>query len=204
MSQIDPLYKILEDYLARLDAKFIAGYIPADPSVLPEQYELDVRSYCVLSHVAFEDFVEKAVLKVAANAVASWIFKREASDVALALLSWSGQKLAIDEKTNSSETITFDRIRDMLNEALRLFSVEVHNNHGVSKIYLRTMLNPVAIDLKSDANLLNSLALLSDGRGQYAHKGAVKSVMAPEDAKKYVSDVLALCDDVRIKSNNKF
>jgi len=203
MTHFDSLYNTLEGYLARLDVKFVAGYIPADPSVLPAQYELDVRSYCVLSHAAFEDFVENVVLRVAADAVENWLYKRAASDVALTLLSWSGQRLLIDDDSTTSEILIFDRLRRMLEDAKSQFSIEVHNNHGVSKLYLRKMLAPVAIDLKSDANLLNSLARLSEGRGVYAHKGPVKSVMAPEDAKKYVSDVLVLCDDLRAKANKK-
>lgn len=203
MSQFDLLYKSLVDYLARLDVKFIADYIPADPSVLPSQYELDVRSYCVLSHAAFEDYVERIVLRVATDAVDNWLCKRLASDVALTLISWSGQRLQIDDNPATPEILCFDSLREMLKEAKSLFSKEVHNNHGVSKLYLRSMLSPVAIDLKSDANLLNSLALLSDGRGEYAHKGSVKSVMAPEDAQKYVGDVLTLCDDIRAKANKK-
>ena len=34
----------------------------------------------------------------------------------------------------------------------------------------------------------------------YAHKGRVPTVMAPEDAKQYVKDVLILCDDVKLKA----
>ena len=54
--------------------------------------------------------------------------------------------------------------------------------------------------INPDANLLNSLEKLADGRGSYAHKGKVKTVLAPEDAKKYVQDVLTICDGVRVKA----
>jgi hypothetical protein len=62
------------------------------------------------------------------------------------------------------------------------------------------LLIPVAIEVPQDANLLNSLGKLAEGRGTYAHKGRVTTVLVPEDAKLFVEDVLILCDDVRAKA----
>lgn len=85
-------------------------------------------------------------------------------------------------------------------EAKAAFSNHVFKNHGVSIFYLRNLLIPVAIEITQDANLLNSLRKLAEGRGDYAHKGRAKMVLAPEDAKRYVEDIPILCDDVRAKA----
>ena len=50
----------LELYLLELEDKYID--IHKDPFENPEEYKLDVRSYCVLSHAAFEEFVENICL----------------------------------------------------------------------------------------------------------------------------------------------
>ena len=39
-------------YLLELEYKYISNHV--DPFEDPEEYKLDVRSYCVLSHAAFE------------------------------------------------------------------------------------------------------------------------------------------------------
>jgi len=154
----------------------------------------------VLCHAAFEEFVEAVVLAVAKHSVNQWITARKATDVVVALLCWHGAKLRIDDDENSPETKPFDYLRPLLEKAKVAFSYEVHTNHGVSILYLRSLLIPVAIEVTNDANLLNSLGKLAEGRGASAHKGRVKTVLVPEDAKRYVDDVLSLCDDIRAKA----
>ena len=50
----------LELYLLELEEKYIDTH--DDPLEDPDKYKLDVRSYCVLSHAAFEEFVENICL----------------------------------------------------------------------------------------------------------------------------------------------
>jgi hypothetical protein len=197
MADIEQAYKDLFSYIKGLESKFVDPYLPADPSTPPSKYAHDVRAFCVLSHAAFEEFVETVVLTVAAHAVDQWVTARKVNDVIPALLVWHGAKLKIDDKEKNPETKPFDYLRPLIEEAKAAFSREVHKNHGISILYLRNLLIPVAIEIKQDANLLNSLSKLAEGRGDYAHRGRVKPVLAPEDSKRYVSDVLALCDDIR-------
>lgn len=132
-----------------------------------------------------------------------WLYHRKISDVIIALLCWHGAKIKIDDDETSLETKPFDYLRPLIDNAKSCFSREVNRNHGVSVLYLRSMLIPVAIEITQDANQLNSLKKLAEGRGDYAHKGRGKGVLVPEDAKRYVQDVLALCDDVRAKALEK-
>jgi hypothetical protein len=76
----------------------------------------------------------------------------------------------------------------------------VNKNHGISILHLRNLLIPIAVEIKDDLNLLNSLQKLTEGRGHYADKGRVTTVLAPQDAKRYVQDVLFLCDDIKCKA----
>jgi len=200
MADVNVLYTDLEKYIGELTAKFIDVYLPANPGTPPSAYTHEVMAYSVLCHAAFEEFIEEVVLAVADNAVSQWIMARKVTDTITALLCWHGAKLKIDQNENAQETKPFDYLRPLIEDAKAAFSGEVKRNHGVSILYLRGLLIPVAIEIKQDANLLNSLKQLADGRGNYAHKRRVKTVLAPEDAKRYVQDVLILCDDVRAKA----
>ncbi len=200
MSDICICYSELDRYIKELESKFISSYIPAEPGVTPSDYMHDVRAYCLLAHAAFEHYIETVATEVANNAVNRWIMVKAINSVIPALLAWSGGKLKIDDNESNAETKPFDYLRPLIEEAKNMFSREVHNNHGVSVLYLRNLLIPVAIEIKQDANLLNSLKKLAQGRGEYAHKGRVSAVYSPEDAKSYVSDVLTLCDDIKSKA----
>jgi hypothetical protein len=45
---------------------------------------------------------------------------------------------------------------------------------------------------------------LAKERGTFAHKGAARKVVSPEDAKNYVNDCLELCRDIKDKTDQKF
>ncbi|MDF0676572.1 MAG: HEPN domain-containing protein [Nitrospira sp.] len=200
MVDVNALHGELTRYVGELAAKFVNQYIPANPETSPDTYAHDVKAYCILAHAAFEDFIEEVALSLTDYAAEQYRSQRKISDVTLALLCRYGAKLKIDDDETSIEIKPFDYLRNLVEEAKTSFSKEIHKNHGVSILYLRSLLIPVAIEITQDANQLNSLRKLSEGRGAYAHKARVRSVLAPEDAKRYVEDVLALCDDVRAKA----
>jgi hypothetical protein len=197
---IDALFGDLSGYTDELAEKFVNRFLPADPATPPDAYALDVRAYCLLAHAAFEEFIEAVASEVLERVATDWLLHRKVSDVLLTLLCWHGSTLKIDTKEASAEIKNFDYLRPLVDDAKSAFSNEIHNNHGISISYLRSLLTPIAIDIKQDAGLLNSLKQLAEGRGLYAHRGKVKTVLAPEDAKNYVHDCLALCDDVKAKA----
>jgi hypothetical protein len=199
MADVNSLYNELVTHLEYLTKKFVDPFIPASPTSTPSDYEFDVRAYCVLSHAAFEDFVEAVVLRVASAAVNNWTIKRKVTDVIVSLVTRYGIKLKIEDDETAPERKPFDYLRPLISDAKAAFSRDVNKNHGISILHLRNLLIPVAIEIREDLNLLNSLQKLSEGRGHYAHKGRV-TTMAPEDAKRYVQDVLLLCDDIKSKA----
>jgi len=200
---IDALYTDLVAHIQGLSAKFVNHYIPAVAGIAPSVYEYEVRAYCVLSHAAFEDFVESVAMEVVKHSTTEWINTRRVDDVLLSMLSWNSERLKIDDDEMNGETRNFEYLRPLIDSAKKAYSRDVHLNHGVSILYLRNLLVPIAIDIKQDANLLNSLKKLSDGRGEYAHKGKVRSIMPPEDAKNYVNDCLVMCEDIKTKALEK-
>jgi hypothetical protein len=200
MVDVNALHGELTAYVTELAEKFVDRHIPADPSAPPDTYAYEVKAYCILSHAAFEEFIEAAALGVADYATKQWLSQRKVSDVIIALLCCHGVNLNISDKDNPPKGTPFDYLCPVIENAKASFSKVIHKNHGVSIPYLRSLLIPVAIEITQDVTQLDSLMKLAEGRGNYAHKGRVKGVLAPEDAKQYVQDVLALCDDIRAKA----
>lgn len=204
MLQVESYFDELLDRILLLEAKFIEPFLPANPLTLPHQYELDVRAYCVLSHAAIEEFVERVVLDLMNEKIQLWLQFRTYSDVLLTLVTYYGLKFEMDDDKAMASTKVFDHLRKILNTAKVRFSKDISENHGAAVKYLRKLLIPVAVDVMDDLNLLNSLQQLAKERGEYAHKtGSVQRVLAPEDAQQYVFDCLLICDDIRAKARKK-
>jgi hypothetical protein len=165
---------------------------------------LDVKSYCILSHFAFEDFVESISLKVMHICIDDYIMRQKISEPIVSLLHFksSGVNYFGKLKKNDESLINIrDYTRARLMEIKSVFSNEINENHGVSLNYLRQLLMPVAIDIPNDVTLLNSLKLLANERGFYAHKfidrSSLRKTIEPENAKIIVEDCLRLCADIR-------
>lgn len=105
MVDVNALHSELKAYVTELAAKFVDHYIPADPKASPDSYALDVKAYCVLSHAAFEEFIEGVALGLTDYATTQWLSHRKVSDVIIALLCSHGGKIKIDEDENSPEKI---------------------------------------------------------------------------------------------------
>ena len=202
MNEFEKLLTELREDIQELEETFIRRFID-DRMTEPDEYEHHVKAYCVLCHAAFEKYFESIALKVMHRCLDERIRLKKYTDTLVTLISYCEQKLVIDLNENTDETRVFDRLRCIFDEVKRKFSIDVKNNHGVSLKYLRRLLIPVAIDIKEDIRLKNSLHKLASERGEYAHKRK-KGALAPEDAKKCVKDCLELCEDVKMKAESKF
>ncbi|HZT61372.1 MAG TPA: HEPN domain-containing protein [Pyrinomonadaceae bacterium] len=205
MSDFDKLHSELEAHISSLEAKFIKPFLPSvNPLATPAEYEYDVKAYCVLSHAAIEEFFESVSLKVMSLSFDEWVYKKKNSDTLTALVCNYRLHIDVDTDERNSEKKCFDYLRPVFEEAVKRHSNDVHKNHGASITYLRKLMIPVAVDVKDDIKLKNSLNQLAKERGEYAHKQTIKKFLSPEDAKNYVDDCLSLCDDIRVKVNNMF
>ena len=204
MSEFEKLLNELREDIEKLEETFIREFIEdritkPDKITDPDEYEHHVKAYCVLCHAAFEEYFENIALKVMHRCLNEWLDSRKYTDTLVTLVSYYGQKLAVD----SNEITVFDSLKGIFDEVKRKFSNDVYNNHRISLEYLRRLLIPVAIDIKEDIRLKNSLHKLASERGEYAHD-LKKGTLAPEYAKNCVEDCLELCEDIKEKAKNKF
>lgn len=203
MQDAESLFHDLTINVARLEDTFINTF-RLEATAKPEEYDLPVRAYCLLSHAALEEYFEGIALYVMTQSIYDYIMNKKVRDSLLTLTAYNRLELNVDEDETTDEVRTFDVIRPMLEDAKTRFSRSVHKNQGISLKYLRRLLNPVAVDIKQDSNLKNSLMQLAKGRGTFAHKGAARKIISPEDAKNYVNDCLELCRDIKDKTDQKF
>lgn len=210
MADIDKLFLDMEGYVNNLETTYLSKYI-ADKTSSPKDYDNDVKSFCILSHAALEEFSETVAITVMDITVHNFVYHHKITEPLVSLLHFKSNGDAYLSKTEEDDKIeiltSYDYIRARLDEIKGRFSKEVFNNHGASLKYLKQLLMPVSIDIPNDPTLLNSLKLLAKERGSYAHKflekGSVKKSIAPEDAKTIVSDCLKLCNEIKEKAKLK-
>lgn len=188
-AQIDQL----EIYLLELEAKYISPHL--DPLQSPEDYQLDVRSFCVLSHAAFEEFLESLTLYVLNEVDKNFTNNQRISYSTLCLLHFKGTDKDVDDDNWKDDDRLFDRLRKQISEIKSSFSNFImENNHGIKLKYLKKLLVPLGLDLPTDMKEVTSLDNLAKYRGAYAHTSHRKSLaVSPEDAWKCVIDVYDMC-----------
>lgn len=212
MTDIEKLFNDLSVEISGLEARFISRWIPAEPSVQPEDFEHDVKAFCVLAHAAFEEFVEEISLIVMKAAKQAWL-NQKFSKSAIALLLAYQSRLNIVEDAGERQDKIFDQIRNGLDDCASAHSAALSKNHGFSLKYLRSILTPVAIDIpEDDIQMMSSLTELTEARGSYAHSLAKQALygqwkragrpMVPESARDAVSDCLALCQELATRGRH--
>lgn len=190
----------LKDRLNLLENKYISPH--TDPLELPSNFELDVESYCVLCHAAFEEFVEDVCVYLLDELEDKYKTTGRFSFATLCLLHFDSQQSSLDEhwdETKNMHDYFVERIHKRKDE---LSTYARMDNHGVGIKYMKKLLLPVGIDLPHDASKLNSLSNLVGMRGGYAHAYSsirLKRVQRPTDpseAKHWVDDVLEIMENV--------
>ena len=207
----DTQYQQLEDYVKEIENKFLLSHLQ-NPLSTPEEYNLDVKSYCILCHAAFEEFIELISLKLMSQSINSYTLQMKITPPIVSLMHFKGNhNNYLDKETEnlSIEDIEsiFNYNRVELSEIKSKFSNEIYNNHGISLKYLRKLLMPVSIDIPKNVNWANSLEKLADERGSYAHKflesGRVKQSIEPEKANNIVQDCLELCKEIKERAKKR-
>ena len=75
ISQLEQVYLRLQDYLLELEIRYIE---PILSKPIPDKGdELDLRSYCVLSHAAFEEFAETVATYALEQIVTRFVSNQE-------------------------------------------------------------------------------------------------------------------------------
>lgn len=200
MKEFDDLYTELIQYLSLLDKKFIDQFISKDKSNI--SYEFEVKAFCILSHAALEDYFEAIALIIIDKSIEKWIKDRTINDSLLMLVGYINERIRIDDNT-PQETNTFEYLREHIELIKEKFSNMVNRNHGISLYHLRQLLLPVAINIKDDADLKDSLNKFSETRGFYSHK-KIRNTKSPEDMRKYIEDCKIFCEDIKNQAIQKF
>ena len=170
----DDHFGYLKGYLQEIENKFLQTHLENSLSS-PDEYSLDVKSFCILCHAAFEEFIELIALQVMTHSIKLYTREIRISKPLITLMHFKGKHNNFLEKDSETLTIenietVFDYNRKRLDEVRSSFSNEIYNNHGVSLKYIKKLLMPVSIDIPKDVNLANSLERLANERGAYAHK----------------------------------
>jgi hypothetical protein len=198
----------LVSHITEVRSRFLSPFLPADPAHKPSDYEHEVKAACVLSHAAFEEFVEKISLHVMEECLDRWHKKRQASDSLLALCLRYKISVAVEDDEDKAQDRCFDQVRAALDEAKKKHSKQIDDNHGFSIKYLRAALTPVFINPPEDFKLVSSLKMLTAARGSFAHSASrnaefslnprsrAKSPLVPEKAWEAIDDCLALCKEI--------
>lgn len=208
MADTDALIDNLKKEVDKLESKFLTTWIPAKPEHTPDEFEHDIKAYCVLAHAVFEEFAEEISLAGMEESKKAWLRKQPIRGT-FALLSAYGFQVDIKEKEDEEQENLFDQIRKGLDESKAKHSSALSNNHGFSLKYLRKILTPIGIDIPNEVKLLASLRDLADARGSYAHSQAQRALygqwkqakrpMTPEQARATVSDCVELCEKLADK-----
>jgi hypothetical protein len=208
MAQLDLLFESLAKELSALEARYLQKYFPADPAVKPEDFEYDVKAFCLLAHASFEEFVEGVSELIMGEIEAQFLQKKITLSAALFMLTY-GESPSIADRDEVAVDSCFDIVRNTLKEGKQKHSKVLKDNHGFSLKYLRGILIPVGLNVPQGIEL-DSLKKLSDARGSYAHTRAKKALygeyksannpMVPEDAKRIVDDCLVLCAEIKRQS----
>lgn len=212
MSEFDDIFDELSVELVDIERRFLVKYFPVDPSHTPDIFEYDVKSYCILSHASFEEFLEMVSEKMLLKIESEFLSKKISLATASLLLSYARNWSQDGE--NSLFDSCFEAVREALKDCKKKHSATLKDNHGFALKYMLKVLNPVGLNPPSDTLKLDSISKLASARGSFAHRksknamyGDYRSVtrpLAPEDARKIVSDCRAVCSEIRDSANARW
>lgn len=167
MADFDALFVALDIEAVQLNERYLKRFIPVDPQHTPADFEYDVKAFSILSHAAFEEYVE-AVSEAMMLKIENDLLQNKITLATACLLSTYGVKLLFLDNENDTEKSCFDRVRVVIADAKKIHSKILKDNHGVSVRYLRKLLIPVGIDMPTGPGMA-SLKKLADARGSFAH-----------------------------------
>ena len=197
--ELNKKFSALEDHILELTFRYIEPH--KDSLQRPEEYNLDVHSFCILCHATFEEFLEDVTLYSIEKIEHEFNTKpRKFSYATLCLLHFD------EHQKNLGEKDWPDVFNDYLAERIsarksELSKYAMQENHGIDVKYLRKLLQPIGIGVPQNSRELSSLDSLKSIRGAYAHSYArTIKPMAPEDAENVVYDVLEMVKSIKDKA----
>lgn len=205
MADFDALFTALEQELASLRAKFLNPFLPAKPEHGPAEFEYEVKSFALLSHAAFEEYIE-AVSEALMKKIETDLLSKKTTLSTTCLVAAYGIKLELPHDEEAEDKSCFDHIRDAVTKAKGLHSTALMDNHGFSIKYMRRLLIPVGLNVPKGPEM-ESLRKLAEARGSFAHEMAklarygqykrAKHPLTPEEVAGAADDCKAICESLR-------
>jgi hypothetical protein len=186
--ELDRLRRLVKE----AEDKFVKSHLGIAKLSPPSRKEtLDVAAYVVLTHGAFENFVEGLALWVLGRSVNNWTMKKKTTRCTVSLLLY--QDVPSGESPGRLLSV-YDNIRKHLDLAKTRVSTAVESNNGITVKHLRELFLPLGVNVPDDPILTASLDLLVTMRHQWAHqyRYAAKVTRSAIDARTTVSDCLTL------------
>ena len=200
--ELNNRFSALEDHIAELIIRYID--IHKNPLETPVDYSLDVHSFCILSHAAFEEFIEDITLYSVDRIEREFNGKpRKYSYATLCLLHFDDHAKSINDDNDWPEIFNDYLLHRISARKVELSKYAMQDNHGIDIKYLRKLLQPIGIEIPRNPNEISALAQLKAIRGAYAHSYARNQrLISPEDAEKLVYDVLSMVERIKNKAIN--
>ncbi len=206
MASIEDSLQDLRDEIDELNRRYLVQYFPAQPEHTPDLFEYDVKSFCVLAHACFEEFVEQVSESILNEIPKDFQNKKISLSTAALLLTYANKpqvEISEEDKLDSC----FDIIRKALDECKQKHSISIKDNHGFSLKYLRKMLVPVGLNANFGPTETSAIKKLAEARGSFAHGRSKRAEygeykrattpLPPDEASEIVQDCLRACVKVK-------
>ena len=215
MSDISQAYNDLCETGYKLYYKFLYNYVHTRSGQLsvPDEFEFEVKSFCVLFHASLEAFIEGVAFHIFKDAKNKLENEGCITKSLFSLFMYTPSFCHEIKKGETSFETVVNRARTILGERGESYINELlDNNHGAGKWYLKNILMRLGVDISPNWEELQALDKLVDARGEYAHwdinhrrRKARPKVVSPDDAEEYFLDCLRLarkivanyCSDVK-------
>lgn len=195
-------YDSLSNRLLELELKFMDSH--NDPLEQPSEYNLDVQSYCIMSHAAFEQFFEDICLYVLER-ISNEFFQpqRRISIGTICLLHFGCNDISLDDSWDNAKVLNDYLQQKITEQKSSLSTYAMTQNHGADLKYLKKLMLPVGIDIPHNVQYTSSLETLKNIRGTYAHAyNRTSRTISPDDAKAVVLDVYKMAGELMVKAIN--
>ena len=186
-------FRALKRFVTELENRFLARHL-VSTTLGPQTREdaLDVAAYVVLTHGAFENFVEGLGLWILEKLERTWLYKKRATRSAASVLLYQ----AAPEGEMAPGVTVFDNLRVALEQGKTAAATKIAKNHGISPAHLRDLFRPLGVDVPEDITLTASLDSLVALRHQWAHqyRFGARVLKSAREVKKTVTDCLDLAE----------
>lgn len=202
MANIEEYLNELEEYLVEVEIQYLDSHI--NTMEQPSDYKYDIKSYCILCHAAFEEFIEGVCICILKEIYDNFVKNQRISFSTMCLLHFMTNTSELNDTTWLNNQMLFDYFKNNIQKIKSdLSTFIIKNNHGINLKYLKKLLIPLGLNIPQDVILQNSLSQLANCRGGFAHtSNRFSERLSPEDAKKYVDDVFVMMKDIALKARH--